>query len=98
MHLRPPADNKACTPTLKPPCWYDVGDLRIRATATSTTGATVTVCRKIAGGKETRDTCAKRIDADCNGMVNTTDPECVKIMKRDAPRPAMQAVPLPLRL
>ena len=33
------------------------------------------------GGKETKATCLAKVDGDCNGKVNTTDPACPALVK-----------------
>lgn len=77
---------------------WSVGDVVIRVTAATVNQASVTICRKTAAsksggaGKETRATCMAKVDADCNGRVNTTDPACVALMKRTTTQAA--AVPL----
>lgn len=77
---------------------WSVGDVVIRVTSATVNQASVTICRKTAAsksggaGRETRATCMAKVDADCNGRVNTTDPACVALMKRTTTKAA--AAPL----
>lgn len=90
-----PAVVKGCTATTNPPCVWSVADVVVRLTASNATQASITICRKYStAGRfvETRATCMAKIDADCNGKVNTTDPACVALMRTAAPKTA--AVPL----
>jgi hypothetical protein len=82
-----------CSAKSSPPCFWSVADVVIRVTANNATQATVNICRKVTGGKETRATCMAKVDGDCNGKVGPNDKACIDLLKAAAPKAT--TVPLP---
>lgn len=66
--------------------------IRVTAISPQAGAATVSVCRKAAGAKETQQTCRAGKDGDCDGLVGGADTDCWAYV----PRPPSKHPPPPV--